>query len=198
MRPFSSLFPVSFSAVYNVVSNTAAVIAPAFYEEDDASAPSTWKLPTTMIWSGTTPLATSGGYPSVSPAGCAAFSAYDNIIAQIKDKRRFPRLKYIYWAGHSGGGNTIQRWATFGSEPSGYITSYIIANTATSAYFSTARPVAQANCSGQTAWPYQVDGTGRPPYINSKFTSARALFTQFAGRRVTHSEYQLRFVSGEP
>ncbi|CAO1637991.1 unnamed protein product [Sympodiomycopsis kandeliae] len=166
-------FDYYFSSVNNVVGGNAAVIAPGFYNTNAPKAPSSWYEPgSTLAWA-PEELTWGGGYDSVSPGGssCSSFSVYDDILSQVTNRQRFPKLRNIYFVGHSGGANMVQRWSIIGQEPAGYHVRYIVANTAAVAYFSGARPVdynADA-CPKAKQYPYQMVRDNMPSYVSSRF-----------------------------
>jgi pimeloyl-ACP methyl ester carboxylesterase len=41
----------------------------------------------------------------------SSFRVYDDLFAWLADRSRFPALKRIVLAGHSGGGQVVQRYA---------------------------------------------------------------------------------------
>lgn len=181
-------FDYYFSSIHNIVGNDAAVIAPAFYQTDSARAPSTWYDPsTTLAWSNER-LMWGAGFNSVLPSGsnCASYSVYDDILRQVTDRSRFPNLKNIYWVGHSGGANMVQRWSAVASEPSGYRTRYIVANAAHQAYFSGARPndYDQGACPNAKNYPWQFTSTNMSPYVSQRFSNADDAFRKWASRDV--------------
>ncbi|CAO1616521.1 unnamed protein product [Parajaminaea phylloscopi] len=181
-------FDYYFASVNNIVGKDAAVIAPAFYETNAAHSPSTWYDPaSTLAWS-TDPVTWAGGSDSVSPAGsaCSSYSAYDDILRQVTDRSRFPNLRNIYWVGHSGGANMVQRWSTVASEPAGYHVRYIIANAAQQSFFSGARPndFSLQACPSAESYPWQFANAHMPPYVSQRFSNADDAFRRWAQRDV--------------
>ena len=153
-------FDYYFSAVDKIVGREAAVIAPGFYNTNAGRAPSTWYEPGhTLAWA-PEELTWAAGYDSISPESsqCSSFSTYDHILNAVTDRKRFPKLRDIYFVGHSGGANMVQHWSIIGKEPAGYHVRYIIANSAAVAYFGNARPVDYnaETCPKATQYPYQM------------------------------------------
>ena len=108
-----------------------------------------------------------GGEPAVGPAGLSSFDAIDAIVARLADRSLFPKLTQVVIAGHSGGGQVVQRYAVVGHadaalQRSGIHVRYVIANPSSYVYFSADRPVAMASCAGLNHWKYGMDG--RPAY----------------------------------
>ena len=48
------------------------------------------------------------------PAPISSFAALDAILARLADRASFPALKTVVIAGHSGGGQLVQRYAVAG------------------------------------------------------------------------------------
>lgn len=181
-------FDYYFSSVNKIVGREAAVIAPGFYNTKAGRAPSTWYEPGhTLAWS-PEEMTWAAGYDSVSPerSHCSSFSMYDYILNAVTDQKRFPKLRDIYFVGHSGGANMVQHWSIIGKEPAGYRVRYIIANSASVAYFGAARPVDYnaATCPKATQYPYQMSHRNMPPYVSSRFTNADDAFRNWAQRDV--------------
>jgi len=55
-----------------------------------------------------------GGATAVGPAPVSSFEAIDAMLAMLADRRRFPKLTQVVLAGHSGGGQLVQRYAVVG------------------------------------------------------------------------------------
>lgn len=181
-------FDYYFSSVNNIVGGNAAVIAPGFYDTNAKQAPASWYEPgSTLAWSAEE-LSWGGGYNSVSPGGssCSSYSAYDDILNQVTDRKRFPKLRNIYFVGHSGGANMVQRWSIVGREPAGYHVRYIVANSAAVAYFSGARPVDfnAGACPKAKQYPYQMVNQNMPPYVASRFSDSDTAFRNWVQRDV--------------
>ena len=104
----------------------------------------------------------------------SSFDAIDAILEILGDHRRFPNLKTVVLAGHSAGGQLLQRYAVVGRggdllERSGIRVRYVVANPSSYVYFSPERPAlkphgeftfaAPANtCSGgYDRWKYGVN-----------------------------------------
>ena len=104
------------------------------------------------------------GYDARSPAPVSAFSVIDAIFARLADRKLFPRLKDIVLAGHSAGGQFVQRYAIVGRAipnlaAAGIHLRYVVANPASYLYFDDKRPQpdgsfadAGANCPAVSTW----------------------------------------------
>jgi pimeloyl-ACP methyl ester carboxylesterase len=64
---------------------------------------------------------TPGGWESgdlaLGPAPISSFAALDAVLARLADRTRFPNLKTLVLAGHSGGAQLAQRYAIVGRGP---------------------------------------------------------------------------------
>jgi len=122
------------------VAATTILVAPQFLNEQDAQ---THHLPRTVLrWRWGT---WESGDEAVAPAPFSAFEVIDAIIAHLSDRRLFPNLKVIVLAGHSGGGQAMQRYAVVGRAEqmtaSGVRLRYVVANPSSYLYFTDDRPI---------------------------------------------------------
>ncbi|WP_426438024.1 alpha/beta hydrolase [Bradyrhizobium genosp. P] len=160
------------------------MIAPQFLIGSDVDA---FKLPAeTLRWSLT---GWEGGDPALGPAPTSSFDALDAILAKLGDRKLFPNLKQVVVAGHSGGGQVVQRYAiaTKGDQPllrEGIGVRFVVANPSSYAYFSKDRPDAAiaASCHGYNDWKFGMDD--RPPYLAEP--SPAALEQAYVARRVIY------------
>lgn len=111
-----------------------------------------------------------GGEPAIGPAALSSFEALDAILAMLADNHRFPLLKTVVVAGHSGGGQVAQRYAVVGNgearlAPAGVHVRYVIANPSSYLYFSEDRPVATKDCAKVNRWKY--GWTDAPDYARA-------------------------------
>jgi pimeloyl-ACP methyl ester carboxylesterase len=111
-----------------------------------------------------------GGEPAEGPTPASSFDALDAILARLADRRLFPDLKQVVVAGHSGGGQVVQRYAIAGRGEAALVgenigVRYVVANPSSYAYFRAERPEPQiaASCPGYNNWKYGMDL--RPPYL---------------------------------
>ena len=89
------------------------------------------------------------GYPALnSGAKVNSFDAMDKIVELLSNKVRFPNLQSIVLAGHSGGGQFMQRYAAANSmEAKTKITiQYVVANPSSYVYLNDARLRSDAIC----------------------------------------------------
>lgn len=119
------------------------LLVPQFLADRDASA---YKLPADVLhWSLTGWM---GGETAHGPAAIASFEAMDALLASLADRQRYPRLKQVVIAGHSGGAQVVQRYAVVGQGEAvlareGIQLRYVVANPSSYLYFNTDRPGAQ-------------------------------------------------------
>jgi pimeloyl-ACP methyl ester carboxylesterase len=160
------------------------MIVPQFLAGIDVDA---YKLPAdTLRW---TLEGWEGGDPAIAPAPASSFDALDAILARLADRRLFPSLKQVVVAGHSGGGQVVQRYAIAGKGElaltrQGVGVRYVVANPSSYAYFSAERPepAIAASCSGYNNWKYGMDA--RPAYLAGP--GIAALEKTYVERRVIY------------
>lgn len=149
-------------------SATTLVIAPQFLNETDIVR---HPLPDSVLrWHGNDWMA--GGL-STGPSPVSSYAALDQIIERISDRKQFPDVKQIVVAGHSGGGQVVQRYALLAHEQpalaaNGIKIRYVVANPSSYAYFNEQRPVtfARAQCPGFNRWKYGL--TDMPVYAGGQ------------------------------
>lgn len=144
---------------------SAIMIAPQFLEDIDVEA---FHLPPdTLRWSKE---GWEGGDPALGPSHASSFDALDAILARLADRQLFPDLKQVVIAGHSGGGQVVQRYAIAGRGEAALTREsiavrYVVANPSSYAYFSPERPdsAIATSCPGYDNWKYGMEQ--RPPYL---------------------------------
>jgi hypothetical protein len=163
---------------------TSLMIVPQFLTQVDVDA---HRLPAdTLRWS-------RGGWesgaPAHGPAPTSSFEAFDAILARLADRRMFPRLAAVVIAGHSGGGQVVQRYAIAGRGDAallraGVAVRYVVANPSSYAYFSADRPVPAiaASCPRYNDWKYGM--AKLPPYLASR--APADLEKSYLARRVIY------------
>jgi pimeloyl-ACP methyl ester carboxylesterase len=163
---------------------SAIMIVPQFLAEVDID---DHQLPPDMLrWSLT---GWEGGEGALGPKPASSFEALDAILARLADRNIFPNLKQVVIAGHSGGGQVVQRYA-IATEGEGALTSaqisvrYVVANPSSYAYFSAERPEPQiaAACPGYNNWKYGMEA--RPPYVAAP--TPAELEQRYVARQVTY------------
>jgi len=146
------------------------VIAPQFLIEEDAAA---FHIDASVLrwrherWE--------SGANAAGPAPISSFDAIDAVLAHLADRSRFPDLAQVVLAGHSGGGQVVQRYAVVGRGEAaltkvGVRVRYVIANPSSYVYFSEDRPLNTTSfarytgsCKGFNRWKYGIEGA--PPYV---------------------------------
>ena len=103
----------------------------------------------------------------------SSFEAVDALLALVADRTRFPNLEHVVLAGHSGGGQVVQRYAVVGQGEAalaarGIAVRYVVANPSSYLYFSPDRPqgdagtlraplASPASCPRYNQWKYGWD-----------------------------------------
>lgn len=154
------------------------VIAPDFLADIDVAAhhlPSSVLHWTTGSWE--------SGQNALGPAPISSFAALDAIITRLADRTLFPNLREVVIAGHSGGGQVVQRYAILAPPPPGGLAvRYVVANPSSYAYFDDWRPVAEASCPREDIWKYGM--AHLPPYAGT--ANPVTLEQRYAARSVTY------------
>ena len=166
------------------VGGTTLVVAPQFLNDSDVKRHHL--APQVLRWNGNDWMA---GEPSTGPGQVSSYGALDQIIQYLGNRTVFPALKEIVVAGHSGGGQVVQRFALTGqAQPSlqsaGIRLRYVVANPSSYAYFSPQRPVPfkVADCPGFNDWKYGMQHL--PAY--AKGQSAEQLEQAYVSRDITY------------
>ncbi len=171
-------------AAAGAAGQTAIMIAPQFLAGIDVEA---HKLPPdTLRWSLE---GWEGGDPAQGPTPASSFDALDAILAKLADRNLFPHLTEVVVAGHSGGGQVVQRYAIAAKgdaalTAAGIGVRYVVANPSSYAYFDDRRPVPaiSATCAGFNDWKYGMDA--RPAYLAAP--AIAALEKAYVARRVIY------------
>ncbi|MCU1737092.1 MULTISPECIES: alpha/beta fold hydrolase [Pseudomonas] len=133
------------------------IIAPQFLNESDARGN---HLPGNLLrWHGDDWMA---GSESTGPSPMSSYAALDEVLQRLSNRKKFPALREVIVAGHSGGGQVVQRYALVGHGDaqlagSGIKLRYVVANPSSYAYFNAQRPVvgfSPASCPGFNDWKY--------------------------------------------
>lgn len=136
-----------------------------------------------------------GGEPAEGSVPLSSYAVLDAIVARLADRRLFPNLKHVTFAGHSGGAQVVQRYAVAAHDlqalaDEGIDVSYVVSSPSSYAYFDAGRPDAQgrtapfdaAQCPSFDDWKYGMQA--RPPYVNDR--SAAQLEAAYVKRPVTY------------
>jgi hypothetical protein len=100
------------------------------------------------------------GEEALGAARISAFAALDYLIDTLTDPSRYPALEHIIIAGHSGGGQLVQRFAILSNTP--HAVRFVVANPSSYAWFGPDRPHAANADPRVTRWKYGLDA--RPAY----------------------------------
>jgi pimeloyl-ACP methyl ester carboxylesterase len=117
-----------------------------------------------------------GGDNAEGEAGVSSYAVLDAIVARLADRRLFPNLRHVTFAGHSGGAQVVQRYAVAAHETQaltdeGIEIRFVVSSPSSYAYFDKERPDASgalapfdaARCAGFDDWKYGMED--RPAYL---------------------------------
>jgi pimeloyl-ACP methyl ester carboxylesterase len=161
------------------------LIVPQFLAERDVVAHGL--PPATLRWSLE---GWEGGATALAPAPISSFEAVDALLALLADKTRFPKLAHVVLAGHSGGGQVVQRYAVVGQGEAalaarGVTVRYVVANPSSYLYFSADRPAGE----GRFAVPPEASSCPRYDQWKYGWNEAPAYAQQ-----LSRSDYESRYV----
>jgi pimeloyl-ACP methyl ester carboxylesterase len=143
------------------------------------------------------------GFPAVDEKSANSFAAMDRILTLLNDRTKFPKLKSIVVAGHSGGGQFMQRYAATNKveETMKIPVRYVVGNPSSYVYLDAKRPPTGANCTAEgsctgTFGAYS-DRSNCTTYNNYRYgleglsgyaeeVGADKIRVQFPGRNVTY------------
>ncbi|MGA8298683.1 MAG: hypothetical protein WB817_04325 [Terriglobales bacterium] len=149
-------------------------IAPQFLEPEDIEA---HRIPAEVLrWRHT---AWEAGAPALGPFPVSSYEVVDALLLRLSDRMLFPNLKTIVLAGHSGGGQLVQRYAVVGRAlaplaKAGIHVRFVIANPSSYVYFNDERPASR----GEGMAPFKDEGCAHfdhwkygpidpPPYVKA-------------------------------
>ncbi|HKX43954.1 MAG TPA: alpha/beta hydrolase [Burkholderiaceae bacterium] len=146
------------------VGRATLIVAPQFIDQLDVD---TFGVPANILRY--SPEGWEGGDAALGPVPVSSFTALDAVLARLADHSRFPNLKTVVLAGHSGGAQVVQRYAIVGRgaaqlAQAGIALRFVVANPSSYAYFSAERPVPSiaASCPRYDDWKYGMQHL--PPY----------------------------------
>ena len=176
----------------NADANGTLLIAPQFLATLDFSAR---REPDDLLrWNANGWMA---GDDAVAPAPVSSYAVLDAIVARLADRTRFPDLREVVFAGHSGGAQVVQRYAVAARNTGtlaatlardGVALRYVVSSPSSYAYFDAQRPADNgrpfdpAACPGFDDWKYGMQK--RPPYLADR-TPAQ-LEAAYVARRVDY------------
>lgn len=118
-----------------------------------------------------------GGDAATGPVPLSAFAALDAVVARL---RRIPGLRRIVVAGHSGGGQVVQRYAMLGDTAPDL--RFLVMNPSSYAFPDAWRPEPVAGCPEYDDWKYGLRRL--PSYAGTM--GREALVRRYAGRDITY------------
>lgn len=125
---------------YGIDPAETLLLAPQFFTPAQTAKA---RLPDLPAWSGA---GFAGGEDSVDPPfSVSSFQVYDDLLEILTDRRRFPELRAIVLAGHSGGAVVVQQFAVLNRmdekvRAAGIEMRYVVANGSAYLYFTAERP----------------------------------------------------------
>ncbi|WP_296226566.1 alpha/beta fold hydrolase [Ralstonia sp. UBA689] len=137
-----------------------------------------------------------GGFNATNApyTGLSSLQVLDDLIAYVTDPARAPNVKRVTVAGHSGGGQIVQRYAVLnnvdeGIRKRGIDLRYVIANPSSYLYFTPERPRGRGFALyGINVCPdydhYKYGMIDIVPYAAG--TNGKTLFKRYAQRQVTY------------
>ena len=166
--------------VAGAASKDALIVTPQFLTENDIAA---HHLPADMLGWGVNDWPK--GKPSDDRATVSSFQVIDEIFKRLADRAIFPNLRMIVLAGHSAGGQFVQRYAAVGQGEALIADTpihvrYVVANPSTYLYVTDDRAVASStfapfdagSCPTFNRWNYGMQ-TEVPPYVSSQRSAAQ-------------------------
>jgi hypothetical protein len=173
------------------------VVAPHFLTDTDVAADPT-AAASTLYWSssGWKTGASSLTSPYTRPWVVSSFEATDRLIAFLENGERFPNVSQVLIAGHSAGGQFVNRYAAGtaspAADPVAVTRRYVVANPSSYLYWNATRRIAGtwrllsssevASCPGYDTYKYGL--AKRTGYMAA--TDATTLATRYANSRVTY------------
>lgn len=160
--------------------STTLVVAPQFVERSEIAGQ---RVSTrTLYWDSEWP----GGSDAVAPAPISTYDVFDAMVARLSDRSRFPKLREIVIAGHSAGGQIVQRYAVVGKAPqldgqSPVAVRLVVSNPSSYFYFTDWRPFPPLNCPDFDHWRYGLSGA--PRYVTG---SSASLEERYVKRHVVY------------
>ena len=172
------------AATHAGVGGTTLVIAPQFLNQSDVKRNHLGNQ--VLRWKSNDWMA---GEASTAPGQVSSYGVLDQIIKHLGNRKLFPALKEIVIAGHSGGGQVVQRFALTGHDhpllkTEGISLRYVVANPSSYAYFSPQRPVPfdTASCPSFNDWKYGMQNL--PDYVGER--GAQQLEQAYVSRDITY------------
>lgn len=154
------------------IGDGVLVVAPRF-ETADESPSSTDLYWTNSAWK-------EGGQSTGSrPWSISSFEVADELIRSLR--QTFPNLDAVVVAGHSGGGQFVQRYAATSTDSR---VRFVVANPSSYLFMSRERPESVSGCSWFNEYRYGLDDLDDVPYVDA--IGASALRSRYGAARVTY------------
>jgi hypothetical protein len=102
------------------------------------------------------------GNASLAPSPASSYDVLDDVVTKLSNASAFPELRRIVFIGHGGGAQILARYAVVMRSQSGPAIRFVIANSGTYLYLTTARPV-PPTCQEFNMWKYGLSSP--PPYV---------------------------------
>ena len=142
------------------------------------------------------------GFPAVDEKTVDSFAVMDRILILLSNKAKFPKLKIIVIAGHSGGGQFMQRYSAMNriEETLGVPVRYVVANPSSYVYLDSKRPASGANCTADgkcqgTFGPYS-DRANCTTYNNYRYgLESLSGYAEQVGAETIRKQFPLRNVT---
>ena len=126
--------------VHGIDAGETLLLAPQFFTPAQTAKAQLSDLP---VWS---EAGFAGGEDSTAaPFSVSSFQVYDDLLVRLTDRKRFPQLRAIVLAGHSGGAVVVQQFAVLNRmdervRAAGIEMRYVVANSSAYLYFTAERP----------------------------------------------------------
>ena len=167
-----------FSSVRNVVGDEGVIIAPNFYASSDSGK---WYQPKlNLAWNSND---WADGDDAVAPADvslCSSFNVYDSLVAHVRNRSKFPNVKRVFIIAHSGGASMMAKYGMLNPYTG---MKYVLANSPSMPYFTTARPNPPDGCTSYNDWGYGWDVL--PRYVAARSPGGIAAFRQWIAQDIT-------------
>jgi pimeloyl-ACP methyl ester carboxylesterase len=166
------------------------LISPRFLAESDAR-----DDPSYLVWANDGDGLWRYGTDAIAPALVSSYAALDSMVNYLWS--RFPDMRQMTVAGHSSGGQTVQRWAMLTSSWRESRMRAIVANPSSYAYLTPLRfidgywrrPIKEAaDCPQYNRWQWGLDTDGdiKVPYRDAALKNATEVVEQFKSRQVLY------------
>lgn len=185
----------------NISVDSVAVLSPFFPNGNDKN----WAYPWTdglaagqgsttnaLVWSGSQWSAGSNNqYPSSSTT-TSSFTVLDQLISYFDDKNLFPNVKQIVLAGHSLGGQMIQRYAAISQLTTQTPVTHWIGNPDSYAWLSTDRPLSTAGCPDYDQYragytDFESYGDGMTYGVDLVSQGREAILSNFQSKQIAYA-----------